>query len=223
MQSSNAALSTLVSSLTKQFQAFHAQTKMSSGLSMECIWRLAHPPLIPTLKRLEDIWQLEQVADQFDSIVWSVKAPLDELVALKGAIVQALDLARRQEVDIHVLTQVRQYFTQRSYPMHYANLAKELENALAPLRLAAGDEVGTREPFFREAFEGLCQHLDIAQDDHQASTLTLLAGRKSNKSTTKSEWSPSARILARVTSFSGVTTPAIAVKDSLPLILLHKA
>lgn len=105
--SADAALNELVSSIMKHFQGFHAQTKMLSGLSMERIWQLLHPPLVPTTKRLEDIWQLEQVADHFDSVVWSLEAPLDDLVALRAAIVQALDLARRQEVDVQSLTQVR--------------------------------------------------------------------------------------------------------------------
>jgi midasin len=99
-------LSILITTLSKQFEGFHTQTKISSGASMEIIWRETHLPVIPTMKRLEDVWALERVAERFDAVVWSMRAPLEELSKLRHSISQAIDLARRREVDVESLVQV---------------------------------------------------------------------------------------------------------------------
>jgi len=92
--------------ISKQFEGFHAQTKMTSGLSMELIWNLCRPSVMPTMQRLEKLWQLEQIAEQFDAVVWLMKAPVAELSAVRTSIVQAIALARRQEVDVESLQKV---------------------------------------------------------------------------------------------------------------------
>jgi len=92
--------------IAKQFEGFHAQTKMTSGLSMELIWNLCRPSVMPTMLRLEKLWQLEQIAEQFDAVVWLMKAPVADLSAVRTSIVQAIALARRQEVDVESLQKV---------------------------------------------------------------------------------------------------------------------
>jgi len=97
----------LVKHIAKQFEGFHAQTKMTSGLSMELIWDLCRPSVMPTMQRLEKLWQLESIAEQFDAVVWLMKAPVAELSAVRSSIVQAIALARRQDVDVASLQKVR--------------------------------------------------------------------------------------------------------------------
>jgi midasin len=92
--------------IAKQFEGFHAQTKMTSGLSMELIWNLCRPSVMPTMQRLEKLWQLEQIAEQFDAVVWLMQAPVAELSAVRSSIVQAIALARRQDVDVESLHKV---------------------------------------------------------------------------------------------------------------------
>jgi len=58
------------------------------------------------MQRLEKLWQLEQIAEQFDAVVWLMKAPVAELSAVRTSIVQAIALARRQEVDVESLQKV---------------------------------------------------------------------------------------------------------------------
>ena len=96
----------LCNQINKQFEGFHARTRMSTGLSMEIIWSICHPPIVPTMKRLEDIWQLERVADTFDNLIWMMKAPIGNLLILQRSMVETLDLARQQDTDVHTLIKV---------------------------------------------------------------------------------------------------------------------
>jgi len=98
----------LFNHINKQFEGFHAQTRMLTGRSMETIWNICHPPIVPTIKQLEEIWQLERIADEFDDLVWTMKAPVADLNTLRVAIGKAVELARQQDVDVQALTKVSQ-------------------------------------------------------------------------------------------------------------------
>jgi len=94
--------------INREFEGFHPQTKMLTGLSMEIIWNICHPPIVPTMKQLQEIWQLERIANQFDELVWTMKAPVADLNTLRRSISKAFELAREQEVDVQALTKVSQ-------------------------------------------------------------------------------------------------------------------
>lgn len=102
----NTSMPQLFDQIQKQFEGFHRQTKITTGLSMETIWNVCHPPIVPTIKHLEDLWQLEAIANQFDELVWTMQAPLADLSTLRQSIADAFELARQQEVDVQALTKV---------------------------------------------------------------------------------------------------------------------
>lgn len=80
--------------------------QLKTGLSMERLWSQFRPATLSTLERLREVQNLENVANQFDEVVWKLKAPLQELRATRKSIAGAITLARHHDVDIAELHQV---------------------------------------------------------------------------------------------------------------------
>jgi len=198
--------------IAKQFEGFHAQTKMTSGLSMELIWRLCRPSVMPTMQRLEKLWQLEQIAEQFDAVVWLMKAPVSELSAVRISIVQAIALARRQDVDVESLQKV--CLGTAMACQVFSNKFQGFADVLAMTTMSETELEERHGPFFQEAFEGLCQYLELSSSATVDPTLALLAGRTSKRDVSRTD-------LERLTSFSGNLAEATAMEGALPRILLH--
>lgn len=211
----------LFNHINKQFEGFHAQTKMLTGLSMETIWNICHPPIVPTLRQLEEIWQLERIADQFDELVWKMKAPLADLHTLRRSITKAFELARQQEVDIQALTKVSQDKPLNQWTS-MTDILQDLESALllqSAVEPHAEEEQG---PFFRRVFEGICQYADLASATNLAPEAALLAKRSSKNSVSYSGWSPAAVALDKLSTFSGPEADTLAIGGGLSSVMMHK-
>jgi len=211
----------LFTHINRQFEGFHAQTKMLTGLSMETIWNICHPPIVPTLKQLEEIWELERIADQFDELVWKMKAPIADLHTLRGSILKAFELARQQEVDIQALTKVSQDNFSIDGPRSLTKL-QDLESALLSQSSAGPHAEEKQGPFFQRVFEGICQYADIASATDLVPEAALLAQRSSKNSVLYSGWSPAAVALHKLSTFSGPGADALAIGGGLASVMMHK-
>lgn len=114
--------------------------KLSSGLSMEILWQHLRPDPIPDLQTLEQVMEMERLADRFDSLRWRVDANISTLQATQDAMARAYAIVRTGKSDAAVLV-------------------KDLQSEITALESRIGDHSTTHQPFFSSSFEGLRQAL----------------------------------------------------------------
>ncbi|KAL5115386.1 AAA ATPase midasin [Pleosporales sp. CAS-2024a] len=138
--------------LWKQLTMFEAEVQLTSGLGMERIWLYFKPPTAKTLAHLSAILQLENLAGRLDAVIWKSRLTLDEMIQIRERIAESLKLVRRNEANAEELV------TGLSVAMD------ELEHDTIEYDLVF-------TPYFRTEFEGLCQFLDVAYNNHPATSL----------------------------------------------------
>ncbi|KAM7223879.1 hypothetical protein V8F06_000895 [Rhypophila decipiens] len=148
-------LSTVLGSLERDFVVGF---KLSTGLSMEALWHRLRPDPIPNAEVLDQIVQMEYLADQFDSLRWRVDSSVSNLRSVQDSMARAYAFIRTGKGDA-------------------AGLVKELEANLKALedRLRDGDHTVSRQPFFADCFEGLRQAIVLHQVSKQQTVGAPLA------------------------------------------------
>ncbi|KAH7408502.1 hypothetical protein DE146DRAFT_675536 [Phaeosphaeria sp. MPI-PUGE-AT-0046c] len=135
------------SNLSKQVAVFGSDVQLTSGMGMERIWRLFKPMTPRTLAQLNAILELESLADRLDAVMWKSDLTLDEMAQIRERIASSLDLVRRDEVDA-------------------AELITGLTAAVTELEQDISEYDIVSTPYFESEFEGLCQFLDVAFNEH---------------------------------------------------------
>ncbi|KAJ4369376.1 AAA ATPase midasin [Didymella sp. IMI 355093] len=134
---------TLAAVLSKQVAAFGTDVQLSSGFSMEPLWRHLKPDTPTSIAELEAILKLEALADRLDAVMWKSNLKADEMVQIRERFASSLQLVRREDVNPEELITI-------------------LDNAVRELEEGIGEDDATITPYFEEEFEGLCQLLDVA-------------------------------------------------------------
>lgn len=80
--------------------------EMSNGLSMERIWVTLRPRTIEKYERLQAIWRLEDIAEDSDRKIRSLRSSLDQKVAFRRSLIHASQVAFDQEIAIDCLANV---------------------------------------------------------------------------------------------------------------------
>lgn len=80
--------------------------KLSTGLSMARLWLEFRPPTPSTEDHLKTVLEIEDLACRFDAIAWRSAAPLEETIALRGSIREALWTIRSRAADDSSLIRV---------------------------------------------------------------------------------------------------------------------
>ncbi|OAL48241.1 midasin [Pyrenochaeta sp. DS3sAY3a] len=133
--------------LSKQMAVFHSEVELTSGLGMEHIWRMFKPNTAQNGTQYTAVLELEGLADRLDAVMWKSNLRIDEMVQMRERITSSLDLVRGDQVDAR-------------------ELLIGLNRALVELEENIGEYDQVITPYFEEEFEGLCQYLDIAFNDH---------------------------------------------------------
>lgn len=139
----HAMVYTLVAVLSKQVAAFGTDVQLSSGFSMEPLWRHLKPDTPRSIAELEAILELEALADRLDAVMWKSSLKAEEMVRIRERFASSLQLVRREDVNPNELITI-------------------LDNAVRELEEGIGEDDATITPYFEEEFEGLCQFLDVA-------------------------------------------------------------
>ncbi|KXX82541.1 Midasin [Madurella mycetomatis] len=134
-------LSTISADLERDFVVGF---KLSSGLSMEILWRHLRPDPIPDLQTLEQVMEMERLADRFDSLRWRVDANVSTLRTIQDAMARVYAVIRTGKGDA-------------------ADLVKDLQSEISTLESRIGEHSTTHRPFFTSSFEGLRQALVLHQ------------------------------------------------------------
>ena len=117
---------------------FSAAFKLTTGLSMEVLWKQFRPIVISKSHVMDTVQELERLAVQFDALRWRVSISVDELGGVMSSLVQAYHLVLTSDVDGSSLI---------------ATLRKELDS----LESTIGSNDEGIKPFLVDQFEGLRQ------------------------------------------------------------------
>ncbi|KAI1760137.1 midasin [Hypoxylon sp. FL1150] len=148
--------------LTELDGCFTSGFKLSTGLSMEVLWKAFRPVPIGNKLLLDHVCRMEQLASQFDSIKWQSAAKPADLAKVMDSFVKAYRFVRLSESDAESLLET---------------LKIEIDQLLSKL----GDNGASSVPFMVNEFEALRQItvLDfmVRQADlsHTSNEMTLLS------------------------------------------------
>lgn len=134
----------LGSKLSKEVAKFGSEVQLSSGLGMERIWRYFKPDTPKQHVQLAAVLALENLADRLDATMWKSHLKLDEMIQIRERFASSSELVKTHDADA-------------------GELVTALEIAVRELEDSIGEDDATVTPYFEAVFEGLCQHLDIAQ------------------------------------------------------------
>jgi midasin len=194
---------------------------LTTGKSMELIWKAFRPPTVSTMERLDSLLNLENLADRFDSRIFPLRAPLESLCQIRETFGLAIRTATTVNVEI-------------------TDLIIELETGISGMETArTSDLTESSAPFFRAHFEAICQYFSLAASPmgpgHDAirsllSQASLLAQRPTKRNSFAawqqgSEIGDSQRLLFSIDNYAGETSgPADpqAIKQNLQLSLVKK-
>ncbi|KAJ4319168.1 AAA ATPase midasin [Neodidymelliopsis sp. IMI 364377] len=135
--------------LSKQIATLGVDVQLSTGLSMEPLWRQLKPNTPKTIKELEAILKLEALADRLDAIMWKSNLKADEMIQIRERFASSLQLVRREDINPDELITI-------------------LDNAVRELEEGIGEDDTTVAPYFEQEFEGLCQFLDVVVNQADA-------------------------------------------------------
>ena len=119
---------------------FDSGFKLTTGLSMEALWKALRPIVVSKQQSLDVVLQLEQLAVRFDALRWKASVSVNELGDIMKSLVNAYHLVLISDVDGLSLVSL---------------LDKELENLEANVR-REGENV---RPFLADQFETLRQYI----------------------------------------------------------------
>ena len=75
--------------LAQQLNLFNQAWSLSTGQSMEKLWKLFKPQTAANLEQLDTMIKFEELADRFDDLAWKSRASVDTLAKLRGSVTQA--------------------------------------------------------------------------------------------------------------------------------------
>ncbi|KAK0748752.1 hypothetical protein B0T21DRAFT_279432 [Apiosordaria backusii] len=112
--------------------------KLLTGLSMETMWHKLRPDPIADQATLEQVMELERLADRFDDLRWRVDVDISTLRTVQDSMARIYAVIRTGKVDA-------------------ASLVRDLQAEIGALEAKIGEHSGTHLPFFAASFEGLRQ------------------------------------------------------------------
>ena len=118
--------------------------KLLSGMSMEPLWNQLRPDPIADLQSLEQVVEMEHLADRFDSLRWKAGASFSTLRSIQETMARAYAIIRTGKGDA-------------------VSLVKDLSSEISTLEAGIGQHPEAHQPFFASSFEALRQALALHQ------------------------------------------------------------
>jgi midasin len=135
---------------------FELGFKLTTGLSMEKLWRLFRPKPIPSIEKLQTLVDMEELATRFDNLKWRTSTSVSELSSIASSLVEAYGLILTSGVDGRSLVQT-------------------LTSEIASLEAGANNEGTTCVPLFSAQFEALRQYKILRNAENTATDVITLA------------------------------------------------
>ncbi|KAL2271783.1 hypothetical protein VTJ83DRAFT_1154 [Remersonia thermophila] len=142
----------LASALAKLLERdFVVGFKLSTGLSMEVLWHRLRPDPIPDAETLEQVMEMERLADRFDALRWKVDVNIATLRNIQDSMARVYAFIRTGKGEAA------------------SNLVKEVRSEISALEAKIGEHSAPHQPFFASSFESLRQALVLHQITRGAS------------------------------------------------------
>ncbi|PQE19082.1 hypothetical protein CJF30_00007426 [Rutstroemia sp. NJR-2017a BBW] len=190
--------------------SFASGFKLTSGLSMEVLWKQFRPIVTPNFKVMQVIEELEGLAVQFDSLKWNATISVTEIGGVMMSLVKAYHLVLSSSVDGDSLV---------------ATLKAELDN----LKNSIAEDESNAIPFFQEQFEALRQFtvlksMRLGQKAFETvDTDTVVLANYSTASQMRSSiCSPTSWLLQNVDCLWSPDQGAQAITDKFAIDILHQ-
>ncbi len=120
-------------------QEFTSGFRLTTGLSMEVLWKGLRPLVMSSLGVLDNLTQIEQLATRFDALKWKTSVSVSALGSVMTSLVKAYQIMFREDVD-------------------GTDLIKNLSGEMEELENSMGRDEDSITPFLSAQFESLRQY-----------------------------------------------------------------
>ncbi len=184
-------------------QYFDSGFTLTTGRSMEKLWRLFRPKPIYNFEKLRILVDMEELAVKFDKLKWRASISVAELASITSSLVEAYGLISTSEVDGRSLVQT-------------------LTSEIANLEAETGTEGAYSGPFFSAQFEALRQYSTIQGVGNTPTDLVALASNPTTSLMQFGNASNTSMHLQKVHYIWGNRECLFPIEDSFSASLLHK-
>lgn len=87
------------SEIINELQLLKSSTRLTTGLSLERLWKLFRPRTVSNYARLQNVLQMETLADRFDELIWTSEAPLTELSRVRDTLGKSIAVVMERNID----------------------------------------------------------------------------------------------------------------------------
>ncbi|KAK0118514.1 hypothetical protein ONS95_007405 [Cadophora gregata] len=208
VQTSNSPIAFFGQSLQSEFLSGF---KLTTGLSMELLWRQLRPIVMPNLNVMKTLAEMEQLALRFDTLRWKTSIPVVELGHIMTSLVKAYKLILTSDVDGYSLI---------------STLNTEMDNLEKSI---GGEEDDSVTPFFTSQFEALRQFrmLDVLTSGSTAESFVdvdavILANHPTKSEMQFASSTTTSRNLQAIDYLLGTSEKLQLVSDGFSLGMLKK-
>jgi midasin len=181
---------------------FESGFKLTTGLSMEKLWRSFRPKPISSIEKLQTLVNMEELAIRFDHLKWKASTSVTELSSISSSLVEAYNLILTSEVDGRSLVQI-------------------LSTEITKLEAETDTDQKISGPFFSDQFEALRQYDNLGYEGAASDALTLASNPTVSLMHLKSATSTSI-CLQKVDYIWGNRKTIFPIEDSFSASLLRR-
>ncbi|KAF4625784.1 hypothetical protein G7Y89_g12380 [Cudoniella acicularis] len=197
-------------SLQNLNDCFQTGFKLTTGLSMEMLWKQLRPVVVPNRQLMEVSSQLEILAARFDSLRWKTSISISELGRIMRSLVKAYHLVLTSDVNGATLIEA---------------LTKELVN----LETVIGKEQRGVHPYLGNEFEALRQFTALERirsgnitEDSGNTDVIILANHSTTSEMRLVTSTKTSRSLQAIDYLWGSDQELKPIGDTFPATLLRK-
>ncbi|KAH7416678.1 hypothetical protein BKA64DRAFT_566614, partial [Cadophora sp. MPI-SDFR-AT-0126] len=207
VQLSDSPITFFSQSLQKDFSSGF---KLTTGLSMELLWRQFRPTVIPNLSVMQTLAEMQQLALRFDALRWSASISVSDLGHIMSSLVKAYKLILTSDVD-------------------GSSLVSTLKSEMKNLEKSVGGEEDGATPFFTSQFEALRQFcvLDVLKSGSVDESVgdvdtVILANHPTTSEMHFASSTSTSRSLQAIDYLLGTNQTLQPVSDSFSIDMLKK-
>jgi midasin len=182
---------------------FESGFTLTTGLSMEKLWRLFRPKPISSIEKLQILVDIEELATRFDHLKWRASMSISELSSITSSLVDAYGLILTSEVDGHSLVQT-------------------LSSEIASLEAGTNTKGTSSVPFFSAQFEALRQYNIFQNVENTATDVVTLASNPTASLMHLGSATNTSIHLQKMHHVWGNRQSLFPIEDSFSATLLHK-
>jgi midasin len=181
---------------------FDSGFKLTTGLSMEVLWKALRPIVVSKQQTMDTLAQMEQLAVRFDALRWNASISVSELGAIMNSLVNAYRLVLTSDVD-------------------GVSLVQTLDVEFEKLEASIGNE-GDIKPFLAAQFEALRQYKTFRLEQEDIETIVLSSHSTASLMRLKSSPNHAARLFQTVDYLWGPGTGLQPIINTFSGSLLRK-